>query len=91
VAVGHACSDEEWQGSIDAALSGAPWIVQEFVQSRGYLALSDAGVEPHDLIWGPFAFGNDRFGGTFLRLQPARIGGPVNVKRAGSAASMYEV
>jgi hypothetical protein len=91
VAVGRACTDAEWQGAIDVALSGAPWIVQEFVPSRGYLALSDAGVEPHDLIWGPFAFGNDRFGGTFLRLQPARIGGPVNVKRAGSAASLYEV
>jgi hypothetical protein len=91
VVVGHACSDAEWQGAIETALSGAPWIVQEFVRSRGYLALSDAGVEPHDLIWGPFAFGNDRFGGTFLRLQPTRIGGPVNVKRAGSAASLYEV
>ncbi|HEV7668828.1 MAG TPA: hypothetical protein VGS22_09910 [Thermoanaerobaculia bacterium] len=89
VAVGHACTEEEWLAAIEAAFS-APWIVQEFVQSRGYLALSDAGVEPHDLIWGPFAFGNDRFGGTFLRLQPARIGGPVNVKRAGSAASLFE-
>jgi hypothetical protein len=89
VAVGRACTDAEWLAAIDTALSGDLWIVQEFVRSRGYLALSDAGVEPHDLIWGPFALGN-RFGGTFMRLQPARIGGPINVKRAGSAASLFE-
>jgi len=90
VAVGWVCTDAEWQAAINTALSGQPWIVQEFVRSRGYLALSDAGVEPHDLIWGPFAVGTERFGGTFMRLQPSRVGGPVNVKRAGSAASLFE-
>lgn len=89
VVVGRASTDAEWSAAIERALSGDPWIVQEFVQSRGYLALSDQGVEPHDLIWGPFALGN-RFGGTFMRLQPARVGGPINVKRAGSAASLFE-
>ncbi|MEP7010029.1 MAG: hypothetical protein ABJC13_06880 [Acidobacteriota bacterium] len=89
VVVGRASTDERWQEAIDTAFSGDLWIVQEFVPSRGFLALSAEGVEPHDLIWGPFAFG-DRFGGTFLRLQPARIGGPINVKRAGSAASLFE-
>ncbi len=89
VVVGRVTTDAEWSAAIETALSDDPWIVQEFVQSRGYLALSDQGVEPHDLIWGPFALGN-RFGGTFLRLQPTRIGGPVNVKRAGSAASLFE-
>jgi hypothetical protein len=90
VVVGRASTDEEWWAANETAFAGdEPWIVQEFVQSRGYLALSDQGVEPHDLIWGPFALG-DRFGGIFMRLQPARVGGPVNVKRAGSAASLFE-
>lgn len=89
VAVGRACTDEVWWAAIEKALSGDLWIVQEFVQSRGYLALSPEGVEPHDLIWGPFALGN-RFGGSFMRLQPSRVGGPVNVSRAGSAASLFE-
>ncbi|MEP7010028.1 MAG: hypothetical protein ABJC13_06875 [Acidobacteriota bacterium] len=90
VAIGRASTDAEWQAAIDTALSGDLWIVQEFVVSKSYLALSDAGVERHDLIWGPFAFGS-RFGGNFLRLQPTRVGGAINASRTGSASSMYEV
>ncbi len=90
VAIGRACTDAEWQAAIDTALAGDLWIVQGFVPSKGYLALSDAGVERHDLIWGPFAFGS-RFGGNFLRLQPTRVGGAINASRTGSATSMYEV
>ncbi len=89
VVVGRVSTEERWKEAIDTALEKGLWIVQEYVPSRGFLALSPTGVEPHDLIWGPFALGG-RFGGTFLRLQPARVGGPVNVKQGGSAASLFE-
>jgi hypothetical protein len=90
VAIGRASTDAEWRAAIDTALSGDLLIVQEFIASRGYLALSDLGVERHDLIWGPFAFGN-RFGGNFMRLQPTRVGGAINASRTGSASGMYDV
>lgn len=90
VAIGRASTDPEWQAAIDTALSGDLWIVQEFIPSKGYLALSDRGVERHDLIWGPFAFGS-RYAGNFLRLQPTRVGGAINASRSGAVASMYEV
>lgn len=89
VAVGRFSSDEQWRAAIETAFSGAPWIVQEYAGSRQYLTLSDRGAEPHELIWGPFALGG-RYGGAFLRLQPTRIGGPINVKQGGSAASVFE-
>ncbi len=89
VVVGRVSTDEQWQAAIDTAISGGLWIVQEYVGSRQFLTLSDRGVEPHDLIWGPFALGS-RYGGTFLRLQPTRIRGPINVKQGGSAASLFE-
>lgn len=90
VAIGGVCTPEEWRSAIATALSGGLWIAQEFVPSKSYLVLSESGVEPHDLIWGPFAFGG-RFGGNFLRLQPTRVGGAINLSRAGSATSTYEV
>ena len=90
VAIGGASTPEEWRAAIETALQGEPWIAQEFVPSRRYLALSRNGVEPHDLIWGPFAFGG-RFGGNFMRLQPSRVGGAINLSRGGAATSTYEV
>ncbi len=90
VAIGRSCSPEEWRATIEKAFASGLWIAQRFVESKRYLALSDRGVEPHDLIWGPFAFGK-RFGGNFLRLQPSRVGGAINVSQLGSASSMYEV
>ncbi len=91
VAIGRVSTDEEWQAAIASALSGELWIAQKFASSKSYLALSrDGEMEPHEVIWGPFAFG-ERFAGTFLRLQPSRIGGAVNASRSALVASLYEV
>ena len=90
VAIGSSTTPEEWRAAVDTALANDLWIAQEFVPSKRYLALSRNGIEPHDLIWGPFAFGG-RFGGNFLRLQPTRVGGAINLSRAGAATSTYEV
>lgn len=44
----------------------------------------------HDLVWGLFAFG-DRFGGSFVRMQPHGGNTIVNSKQGAIGAAAFEI
>ena len=91
VVLGRFVPPEQWRAAVAAALAGDRWIVQEALESLPYLYQSGPyGCAVHDLIWGPFVFG-DRYGGTFLRMQPKGRGGPVNSGLAACEGIALEV
>ena len=90
VHVGWQTAPDEWERLVREALSGPPWIVQEWVESLPYVHLSKAGEPvPHDVVWGIFTFG-DEYGGTFLRLAP-KGRGVVNVAQQAEVGYLLEV
>ena len=79
VCLGRHVNADDWTTAVQEALaSERPWVVQEHVESYPFLCQSGQfGASPHDVIWGPFVFG-DRYAGTFLRMLPKEISGVVN-------------
>ena len=91
VLIGRFALPEEWRRTIDLALDQGIWVVQELQESLPYMYQSgDHGCCLHDVIWGPFVFG-DRYGGVFLRMQPKSYAGPVNLGRAATEGVVIEV
>jgi hypothetical protein len=91
VFLGRSAPPEQWRATVAEALAGGHWIVQELQESLPYLYQSGAyGCAVHDVIWGPFVFG-DRYGGTVLRMQPQGMGGPVNAALSASEGIVLEV
>jgi hypothetical protein len=48
------------------------------------------GCDVHDVIWGPFYFG-ETYGGTILRMQPRKWDGPVNLSRQATEGIIFDV
>ncbi|MEM7051546.1 MAG: hypothetical protein AAF604_17900 [Acidobacteriota bacterium] len=72
VVIGPKTSSQDWQRAIDHALGEGSWMVQEYLEPQPYPLLRPGrGIEPHDIVWGAFAFG-DEFGGLFARLAARR-------------------
>lgn len=91
VVVGRHESADGWRQAVDRALEEGGWVVQEFLQSRPYLYQEGVeGCAVHDVIWGPFVFG-DRYGGSILRMQAKSAGGPVNLSLAATEGVIYEL
>lgn len=91
VLIGRFTLPEEWRQTIDLALAQGNWVVQELQESLPYIYQNgDYGCCLHDVIWGPFVFG-DRYGGVFLRMQPKTYAGPVNAGRAATEGGVVEV
>jgi hypothetical protein len=91
VALGRFTPPQEWSRKIETALAEKRWIVQELVESLPYLYQSgDYGCSVHDVVWGPFVFG-DRYNGMVLRMQPKASGGPVNLSLAATEGIVFEV
>jgi len=91
VLIGRFTSQEEWETVLAREATGNDWIVQEYVESRPYLFQNDEhGCSPHDAVWGPFVFGNT-YAGAFLRLQPKRLLGIVNLTRGATEGVLLEV
>ncbi|HVS00869.1 MAG TPA: hypothetical protein VMW27_29890 [Thermoanaerobaculia bacterium] len=91
VVLGRSASEEEWRLTIERALREGDWIVQEAQKSLPYLYQSgDYGCSVHEMIWGPFVFG-DRFGGVVLRMQPRAAGGAVNLSLHATEGIVLEV
>jgi hypothetical protein len=91
VVIGKFASQELWRETVDRALLEGDWVVQEVQQSLPYLYQSgDYGCSVHDMIWGPFVFG-DRYGGVILRMQPKAVGGAVNLSIAATEGIVLEV
>lgn len=91
VYLGRFVPREQWRATLAQALAGGRWIVQEVQESLPYLYQNGAyGCSVHDVIWGPFVFG-DRYGGTWLRMQPKSLGGPVNSSLSATEGIALEV
>lgn len=81
--------DELARQALDAREGG--WVAQERVESLPYLYQSgEFGCVPHDLIWGPFVFG-ERYGGVILRMQPKSVQGAVNSALGATSGIVFEV
>ncbi len=86
VVLGRAVDEAAWRAALERALAEGDWVVQQRVESRKYLfQTGDEGHAPHDVIWGPFLFG-ERYGGLMLRMQPQTFEGAVSVTRTGASA-----
>jgi len=91
VVLGTFASPERWRDALATALREGDWVVQETLESLPYLYQSgDYGCSIHDVIWGPFVFGQ-RYGGVVLRMQPAAAGGPVNLTLHATEGIVLEV
>jgi len=91
VAIGDFTPAAAWRERVDAALARGDWIVQERLESLTYLYQSgERGCSPHDVIWGPFLFG-DTYGGLFLRMQPKADRTVVNLTQTATEGCAFEV
>jgi hypothetical protein len=91
VQVGAYSTPAEWSDTIRVALEAPVWVVQEFIPSHPYLYQDgDDGCSPHDVIWGPFVFGQ-RYAGTFVRVQPKADRAVVNLSQTATQGFMFEV
>lgn len=91
VLLGRFAPAEEWRQTIETAFAEGRWVAQEIQDSLPYLYQSgDYGCSVHDMIWGPFVFG-DQYGGVILRMQPKDSGGAVNLSRTATEGIVLEV
>jgi len=91
VAVGRFTAPEAWLDLGRRAAAQGGWEIQELVESLPYLYQTGArGCAPHEVIWGPFVFG-DRYAGAFLRMQPKSTRDIVNLSQAASQGVLVEV
>jgi len=89
--LGRDSTAAEWESLARQALAEGSWVVQEAVDFVPYLFQCDEqGCDIHDVIWGPFYFGQS-YGGTILRMQPHRLSGPVNLSRRATQGIILEV
>jgi hypothetical protein len=92
VYAGPFTSPDRWEGLVRAALEHGGWIAQEFLEAVGTpLQHPDGGsVSPYQIVWGPFVCGR-RYGGCFLRVQPAGTTGVINNARGAHLSLVIEV
>lgn len=90
VTLGRAAGAGEWESSVEKALDGNAWVVQELVEALPRpLQCGEDDVLPHDVVWGLFAFG-EIYGGGFLRMMPSGRGGVINAARGASESVIFE-
>lgn len=86
VVLGEAEDDDAWRAAVERAHAEGDWVVQKRVVSRKYLfQTGEDGCALHEVIWGPFLFG-ERYGGLLLRMHPQDFEGAVSVTRTGASA-----
>lgn len=91
VHLGAATPQAAWEEVLATALRSGDWVVQEYLDSRPFLAQTgEDGCAPHDVIWGVFTFG-PHYGGGFLRLQPRGEKRIVNAAQGASEGVFLEV
>ena len=90
VVLGPATGTAFWSETLRRALDEKDWVVQQRVESLPFLYQNGPeGCSPHDVIWGPFVFG-DRFGGVSLRVQPKALDSVVNLHRGATVGIVLE-
>lgn len=91
VALGRSTPPEVWERYAEDALDRGGWVVQEVLESRPYLyQCGEYGCAPHDVIWGPFVFG-DRYAGAILRMQPQADRRAVNLSLSATEGLVFEI
>jgi hypothetical protein len=91
VVLGKSTGNGFWTETLRRALNEGDWVVQQRVESLPFLYQNGPeNCSPHDVIWGPFVFG-DRFGGVSLRVQPNAWDGVVNLHRGATVGIVLEV
>ena len=91
VFMGSVTAAEEWDEVVDRAFTEGNWLVQERLESPPHVyQFGDEGYVPCDMVWGFFVFGQT-FGGSFVRMAPKNIGGPVNASRGSHCGWVLEV
>ena len=91
VIVGRSTPADRWRELVDRCLESGDWLVQERVDSRGYLYQEgERGCSVHHAVWGPFVAG-ERYGGAMLRVKPRRLGDVVNSAQGASKSLLFEV
>lgn len=91
VYVGAYTGPAEWSEVVRKALASKEWIAQEHVPSNPYLYQNgDYGCSPHNVIWGPFVFGQ-RYCGAILRMQPMADATVVNLSLTATEGLIFEV
>ncbi|HVT17778.1 MAG TPA: hypothetical protein VHQ90_16570 [Thermoanaerobaculia bacterium] len=89
--MGRSSTAGEWEAASRRALAEGDWVAQEALEFVPYLfQCGEDGCAVHDVIWGPFFFG-ESYGGTVLRMQPRAQGGPVNLSRTATEGVVFEV
>jgi hypothetical protein len=80
-----------WDDLVRTALEDGIWIAQEYMPpTRLPFLLPGGGVADHDVVWGLYIIGK-RYGGGFLRVQPAGIAGVINSARGALCTPIIEV
>jgi hypothetical protein len=91
VAIGRFSAADAWEAAVTTALAEGDWIAQEYVESLPFLfQAGEHGCQPHDVVWGPYVFG-DGYAGTILKVQPQGLGGIVNLWRGATEGILFEV
>ncbi|MEA2690804.1 MAG: hypothetical protein QOJ16_191 [Acidobacteriota bacterium] len=91
VSLGAFTPAAEWEELIQTAFASGNWVVQERIESLPYLYQSGkSGCSVHDVIWGPFLFGQT-YAGMILRMQPKADGGAVNLSLTATEGVLLEV
>ncbi len=92
VFVGKFLTDAQWEAAIAENLDSGEFILQEFCDSKPYLAPNKNDEwTPHKLIWGIFGFGA-MYAGVFMRMsEVATDTGVINAATGAIEAIVYEV
>ncbi|HSS47713.1 MAG TPA: hypothetical protein VLX28_02090, partial [Thermoanaerobaculia bacterium] len=91
VYVGLYTSPAKWEEVVRNALASKHWVTQEYIPSNPYLYQNgDHGCSLHNVIWGPFVFG-ERYGGAILRMQPMADATVVNLSLTATEGLIFEV
>jgi len=91
VSLGAFTPAPEWEELIGTAFASGNWVVQERIESLPYLYQNgESGCSVHDVIWGPFLFGQT-YAGMILRMQPKADGGAVNLSLTATEGILLEV
>jgi hypothetical protein len=91
VYLGYRTPENQWRQVVEKALQEKDWVVQERVDSHPFLyQYGKEGYTEHNVNWGTFVFGN-RYGGTWLRIQPKTDQeGVINFSQ-GEVSILFEV
>ncbi len=91
VYIGRFIAPSEWASLVGKALGAPRWVIQEHLQSVPLLYQhGEDGCSAHDVVWGPFVFGQT-FGGMILRMQPQTERGPVNLSLNATEGMIFEL